>query len=231
MDVLFPPLVEAVFVRRVNRFLAEVLVEGRQVAVHVPNSGRMKELFLPGAKVWLNSSSRLDRKTAYTLKLVEKDGHLVVVDSILANDLVEEGLRQGKIPALQGVWTWQREIRQGLSRFDFCLEQDREKIWLEVKSVNLVENNIAMFPDAPTSRGARHVRELLDLVKDGQRALIIFVVMRDDAVVFQPHWEQDPDFALALQEAAAGGVEVYAFASEIKPAGASLGPALPVELG
>lgn len=229
MDVLFPPLVEGIFIRRPNRFLAVVLVEGREEIVHVPNTGRMKELFLPGARVWLASSTRLSRKTAYTLKLIENADKLIAVDTNLANDLVEEALKQGKLPYLQNLTTWQREVRQGASRFDFCLQDRAEKIWLEVKSVNLVEKGLALFPDAPTTRGTRHVRELLELKSQGQRAIILFVVMRADAVRFEPYIQRDPDFAQALQEATKGGVEIYVHTSQVGLDGASLGRTLTTE--
>jgi len=230
VDIVFPPLVEGVFVNRLNRFLAEVLVAGRRELAHVPNSGRMKELFLPGAQVWLSPAGAAGRKTAYTLKLVEKEGQLIAVDTVLANDLIEAGIKKGIIQALHDVTSWKREATLGQSRFDFCLQAPEAEIWLEVKSANLVVDKLALFPEAPTERGARHVRELLHLSGSGRRAMIIFVVMRADALRLKPHSEQDPAFAQALKLAAANGVEIYAFTSEVTLSGVRLGAAIPVEI-
>ena len=214
---------------RDNRFRARALLEDREVAVHVPNSGRLRELLVPERPVWLAPAGAVGRKTAYDLALVELDSGLVSVDARLPNALFHEAL-------LQGCWGWEgysairREVQCGASRLDFCLTGPAGRCWVEVKSVTLVREGVALFPDAPTTRGVRHVRELTRAVADGDAAAVVFIVQRADAVRFRPYAEHDPDLAAALVAAQAAGVQVRAFGCQVSTTGMRLDRELPVHL-
>ncbi len=210
MDI--PYLVPGTFVQRDNRFRATVLVGGQQTGVFVPNSGRLTDLFTPDRAVWLHPAGSPGRKTEYDLKLVEHAGELVSVDARLPNPLFAEYLQNG------GTWfddrlgevEIQREVTRGESRLDFKLQGPQGVCWVETKSITLVEGGIALFPDAPTRRGRRHVVELLDAARKGEGAAVVFVVQRADAESFSPHHRVDPQFAQILRQAEEGGVEVRA---------------------
>jgi sugar fermentation stimulation protein A len=222
-------LVRASLVARDSRFRARALLEGREVAVHVPNSGRLRELLVPEGPVWLAPAHALGRKTAYDLALVELENGLVSVDARLPNALFHEAL-------LQGGWGWEgysairREVQCGASRLDFCLTGPTGRCWVEVKSVTLVREGVALFPDAPTARGARHVRELTRAVANGDAAAAVFIVQRNDAVRFRPYAEHDPDLAAALVAAQAAGVQVRAIGCQVSNTWVRLARELPVSL-
>jgi sugar fermentation stimulation protein A len=196
-------------VRRVNRFKVEVLLDG-VVPAYLPNSGRMRELIYPGALGYVSEASRTKGKTRYDLLLVRHRGLLVSVDSRLPNILVSHALRQHCLPELGQATILKQEARWGESRFDFALHWGRQQGLLEVKSVTKVVNGVGRFPDAVTARGDRHLRQLMEAVHLGIRAIVIFVVQRPDAEAFGPDWEADPTFSATLTEAAAAGVEIYA---------------------
>ena len=208
-------LVPARFVRRDNRFRVTVEVEGRLTAAHLPNSGRLGELLIPGRRVWLRPAHGPKRRTRYDLLLVEHEGTLVSVDARLPNPLVHEALLAGSLPSFAGYPIIHREARRGESRLDFLLESGDRRCWLETKSVTLVEDGVALFPDAPTLRGRRHLAALREAVVAGDRAGVLFVVQRADATAFAPHPTADPIFVEELQEAWAGGVEVYAYGCRV----------------
>lgn len=210
------PLLPARFVRRDNRFRAQVECNGRLMAAHVPNSGRLGELFTPGAAVWVApSQGQAARKTACHLALVEYAGVLVSVDARLPNRLMAEALAAQRLPELAGYASVRPEVTVGASRLDFLLDSGpdpaRPRCWLEVKSVTLVEGGVALFPDAPTTRGVKHLAELAALGQSGERVAVSFVVQRSDAARFSPHPTADPAFAAALRQAQRQGVEVYAW--------------------
>lgn len=222
-------LVEGRFVRRDNRFRVTVEVAGQEVWAHLPNSGRLGELLVPGRCTLLVERSGTERKTRYDLSLVAMEGGWVSVDARLPNDLVEEALRAGRLESLAGYATVRREVTWGHSRFDFLLEAPgRRPCLVEVKSITLVIDGLACFPDAVTARGRRHVAELAEAIEAGYRAAVVFVVQRDDAVGMRPHHEADPDFARALCDAARRGVKVYAYACRVEPGRVEIERALPV---
>ena len=239
----FGPLVSATFVRRDNRFRVQVQIEGRTEAAHLPNSGRLGELLVAGRKVCLAPADvrrNPKRLTAYDMVLVEFGGRWVSVDARLPGHLVDEALcqgqlvvRQGSQAGFEGYTTVRREVYLGESRLDFRLEAGpgETPCWIEVKSVTLVVAGVARFPDAPTLRGQRHVRELTRAVGKGERAAVVFVVQRDDAEYFVPHDEADPAFGRALREAAQAGVEVYAWRCRVSREAIQLADAIPVRLG
>ncbi|MBO8136749.1 MAG: DNA/RNA nuclease SfsA [Desulfotomaculum sp.] len=215
-------LVEGYFLKRINRFAAEVEVNRQVVRVHVPSSGRMQELLLPGTVVLMTPSAPGGR-TKYKLLLVKHQGFWVSVDSLLPNRLVRKALENESFPEITGYSKVKPEKKIGQSRFDFFLQGDNvTDCLIEVKSVTLVEDGTAMFPDAPSERGTRHIFELMEMVKKGMRAVVLFIVQRADASSFTPNWQQDRDFAAALAQAASSGVEVYAWKCKISPNGVGL---------
>lgn len=224
-------LVEGRFRSRDNRFRVTVNIAGGPVWAHLPNSGRLGELLVPGRRVLLVERSGKERKTAYDLHLVEMDGIWVSVDARLPNDLVEEALRSDLLEPLSGYRHVRREVVSGRSRFDFRLDSpDRPSCWLEVKSITLVIDGLGCFPDAVTARGRRHVEELSAALDEGNRAAVALVVQRDDANGIRPHDESDPQFGEALRQAAQRGVEVYAFGCHVEPGRVEIIRSLPVHL-
>lgn len=222
---------EAGFISRDNRFAATVEVDGRRERVHVPNSGRMRELLLPGAWVLLHPASKAGRRTAFDLVAVDASGTLVSVDSRVPNAVVAEALAARSLPGINGYDRVRPESTRGRSRFDFLLEGRDHDALVEVKGCTLVEGEgRALFPDAPTTRGARHVRELARAVDEGIDAHVVVVVQRDDGRTFSPNDRTDPDFGDALRRAAAAGVQVHAFLTDVTREGVQLSEAIPVDL-
>ena len=208
------PLVESRFVERPNRFLLRCDVPGEADVqeVHLPDPGRLRELLLPGARVWVRPADASGRRTRWTAVLVEDpEGRGVIsLRTTLPNALIRRALEARGLDELRG-WTLERaEWPLGRSRIDFLLRDERGRgMALEVKSVTLVEGGIARFPDAVTARGARHVRELAELAQEGTMdAGILFVLQRDDARAIEAARSIDPDFADALALARAAGVRV-----------------------
>ncbi len=231
----FGPLVPGVFKRRDNRFRVQVQVTGHVGAAHLPNSGRLGELLVPGRRVWLapaDPNRKPHRRTAYDLALVEYQDRLVSVDARLPGRLVAEALRRDQLAGFDGYSAVHREVRFGESRLDFRLDAGAQgsSCWIEVKSVTLVEEGIARFPDAPTLRGQRHLRELIHAVHQGDRAAAVFVVQRDDAQGFEPHDQADQAFGQVLRQAAHAGVGVYAWRCRVTSEGIALSDTIPVIL-
>ncbi len=187
--------------RRLNRFVAAVEVAGEPALAHVPNSGRLRELLLPGARVLLAPRAGV-RRTRFDLALAWSGGHLVSVDARLPGRLLTEALGGGTLPVLGSVQAVRGEVWLGASRLDLLVETPGGPWYVEAKSVTLVRDGVALFPDAPTARGARHVEELRRLAVAGGRAAIAFVIQREDARMLRPHEEADPAFAAALRRAA-----------------------------
>jgi len=206
--------IRGVFQERPNRFLALVKVENRILPSFLPNPGRMHELLTPGTEVILREVLKENRKTDYDLIGVFYNAQMVSVDSRVPNKLVLEALKNRDIEELSRYNTIKPEYGYGHTRFDFFLANGHESCLLEVKSCTLVKDGVAMFPDAETERGRRHVRDLVKAKKEGYRACVLFIVQRTDAQVFSPNDETDPEFGKVLRDAAAEGVEVYAYYSE-----------------
>ena len=206
-------LLRGAFRERPNRFLALVQRGNRVVPCFLPNPGRLRELLVPGREVLLHRALNEDRKTRFDLIGVVHRGQRVSLDSRMPNRLVREALRTGDLEELSGHPVVQPEYGYGRTRFDFLLANEHARCVLEVKSCTLVRDGVALFPDAPTVRGRRHVRELVKATREGYRACVLFVVQRADADVFAPHHEADPAFGQALRDAVSAGVEVYAYSS------------------
>lgn len=227
------PLLEARFLERPNRFLATVELHGDVVESHLPDPGRLSALLVRGRRVWVRPEHARNRKTGHTLVLVEAtDGELVSVVTTLPNQLVEEALREGRISELAGLAILQREYGWGRSRFDFLLgAPTEERMLLEVKSVTWVEGDRALFPDAVTARGARHLRELAKARRAGLRSGVVFVVQRRDAESVSAARARDPAFATALESAVSEGVEVYGYRCAVSRVEARLTAPLRVRIG
>jgi len=206
------PLVPAEFVTRLNRFALTALVEGKEVVVHVANSGRLKELLLPANSLYLSHAPKgSQRKTSFDLVLVEVDGTLVSADARLPNRLVEQAIISGRIEQFSGYADRRREVTHGKSRYDFMLSTGKDRLFIEVKSVTLVEDGLGLFPDSPTTRGRKHVQGLKDIVSEGGRGAVVFVVQRPDVNAFSPNRSADPEFWETMDQAIDAGVEAYAF--------------------
>ncbi len=225
-----PPTVEGRFLARENRFRIRVEVDGRPVAAHLPNSGRLTELLTPGRLCHLVPHPDPRRRTPLDLLLVEYAGVLVSVDARLPGPLFAEAVTEGRLSRFSGFARLEREVRCGESRLDFRLDGPGGPLWVETKSVTLVEDGVALFPDAPTRRGQRHLYQLAAQVKRGERAAVVFVVQRPDAEAFMPHARADPAFAAALAEAARVGVEVHAFRCAVRPDEIRITDSIPVSL-
>ena len=226
------PLTEARFVDRPNRFLVRAeLASGEPATAHLADPGRLRELLVPGRRVWLRPADPGERrKTAWTVVLVERPTGrgLVSVDTTLPNRLIGQALAEGALPELAG-WSFERaELPVGRHRVDFLLRRSggREML-LEVKSVTLIEAGDALFPDAVTARGARHLRLLREEAGRGRAAAVMFVVQRGDARRVRVAREIDPAFAAALAEAREAGVEIHARRCRVTLERVSLGAILP----
>lgn len=225
----FGKLTEAAFVERLNRFLCRVQVEGREAEAFLPNSGRMEELLVPGSTVYLSWENRAGRKTDFDVKLADSGGELVLLDSRLPNRLVEEGVVEGVIEDFVDLEVVEREPSLDEVRLDLLLG-DGEEVYVEVKSCTLVREGVGLFPDAPTQRGRRHLRELRQLVEEGKRAAVVFAIGRGDASTFVPNRETDPEFADELARAEGAEVDVLVYGCDVMLRGARLDGKVTVEL-
>lgn len=198
------------FKSRPNRFIAMVEINGKIEKCHVKNTGRCKELLLPEAEVYLEKSSKLERKTAYDLIGIKKGELLINMDSQAPNKAVKEWLEEEVY--FKHVNYLKPECKYGNSRIDFYLETEEErKIFIEVKGVTLEENGIARFPDAPTERGVKHIQELQQAVAEGYEAYILFVIQMKEILQFEPNDRTHQAFGDALREAAEHGVSILAY--------------------
>lgn len=217
-----------IFQKRPNRFIAEVELDGRREICHVKNTGRCRELLVPGAVVYLEKSQNPARKTGYSLIAVEKGDLLINMDSQAPNRAAGEWLAQGGMgfmpKELRPEYTW------GNSRFDFYCDDGENRHLIEVKGVTLEEQGVVRFPDAPTVRGARHVRELCQSVQQGYRAHLLFVVQMERASVFLPNRATDPDFAKALEEAEQCGVDIRVVCCRVTPDSMKMDREIPVRI-
>ena len=206
-------IVKGRFIERPNRFIAKVEINGETETVHVKNTGRCKELLQRGNTVYLEKSDNPARKTKYDLVAVEKKQEdkpdlLINMDSQIPNAVAEEWLRKGNIFSEKSVI--RREVKYGNSRFDLYIEDGERKAFLEVKGVTLENNGVAMFPDAPTERGVKHINELIKCIADGYEAYILFVIQMKEIRLFTPNYETHAKFGEALCEAEKAGVKIMA---------------------
>lgn len=226
----YPGVKPAVFLHRLNRFVARVLLDGAEETVHVRNTGRLRELLVPGAPVLLAPAAAAGRKTAYTLVAVYKGERLVNIDSLAPNQLAAAALAAGRLPEIGPVDAVRREVNYGGSRFDIGFTVGGRQGFVEVKGVTLERDGVAMFPDAPTARGARHLHELAAAVGAGCLGHVLFVIQLQGVHSFCPNAATDPAFAAALRTAAGAGVGVLAYDCRVGPGWTMLGDPVEVNL-
>ena len=202
----------AKFIDRPNRFIAHVEIDGKPETAHVKNTGRCRELLVPGAEVWLTESGRPGRKTRYDMIAVRKDsGILFNIDSQAPNKVVKEWL------GTQGFDLVQPEHTYGSSRIDFYMQRGEERYLMEVKGCTLEVNGIGYFPDAPTERGVKHLRELIHAAAEGYQAIAAFVIQMDGVTEVRPNVEMHPEFGAVLEEAVQAGVRVMSIPCHVEP--------------
>ncbi|MEM9380880.1 MAG: DNA/RNA nuclease SfsA [Planctomycetota bacterium] len=227
------PVVLGRLVKRYKRFLTDVeMDDGSILTAHCPNTGSMKGCLEPGARVVLRDSEDPKRKLRHTFQTIEVGGTWVNVDTGLPNALAAEAVAAGLIEELDGYASLRREVKYGTnSRIDLLLEDDeRGRAYVEVKNTTLATGDLALFPDAVTTRGRKHLEELAGVVADGDRGVMLFCVSRDDVRRFAPADEIDPDYGRTLREVAEAGVELLAYSTRVTPTSFELGRRLPVEL-
>lgn len=226
--MLYSNIQQGYFLSRPNRFIAHVEINGVTEICHVKNTGRCRELLTERAVVYVQQHDDSKRKTKYSLIAVCKGNLLINMDSQAPNKAVAEWLTDkqpfGEIKVLKP------ECRHGNSRFDFYVETEKRKIFIEVKGVTLENDGIAMFPDAPTARGVKHLQELTDCLQQGYEAAAIFVIQFTGAKLFKPNYATHPEFAQALRAAQAAGVQVMALECTVTPESMCIGKSVPLQL-
>ena len=228
MSMIYPNIREGIFIARLNRFVAEVDLGGKVERCHVKNTGRCRELFIPGATVYVNQPGTPGRATKYDLIAVYKGDRLVNVDSQAPNKVFLEYLRSGSY--MSGITRVQPEAAVGGSRLDFCVEHGRQKAFIEVKGVTLEQDGVALFPDAPTLRGVKHLHELAACVRAGHQAQVVFVIQMRGVRHFTPNNKTHPAFGAALAAAEAAGVKVTALDCDVRPDRLAIRDLVPVKL-
>ena len=208
----YPNICRAVFLERLNRFIARVELDGQVETVHVKNTGRCRELLIPGSEAWITRSGNPERKTKYDLVTVRKEnGILFNIDSQAANAAAFEWLRHQDWDEIRPEYTY------GSSRIDFFMRKGSQKYLMEVKGCTLERGGIGFFPDAPTERGTKHVRELIHAAAEGYKAILAFVIQMDGVLEVRPNEETDPAFAAAFREAPSHGVKVLFLPCHVEP--------------
>lgn len=208
-------ITECSFISRPNRFIANVLINGKPEVAHVKNTGRCKELLIPGTRCWCEVCGNPSRKTKYDLIAVEKGKQIINMDSQAPNKAVLEWLRNGGMGFHPEII--KPEAFYGQSRIDFMLQHNGNTTFIEVKGVTLENNGIVSFPDAPTERGVKHLHELMHIKAEGMDACVLFVIQMQGIYHLEPNAEHDPAFAAALKEAASNGVKLLAYDCIVTP--------------
>ena len=223
----YPNMEPGRFLARPNRFVAHVEIGGAVEICHVKNTGRCRELLPEGTRVWCQRSDNPNRKTKYDLITVRKGERLINMDSQAPNIVAGEWLRAGGLGELENI---KSEVKQGDSRFDFAFTKDGRRCFLEVKGVTLENDGVCAFPDAPTDRGAKHLRGLAELAKAGFGAYVLFVIQMGDVKYLHPNDATDPVFGQALRAAAQAGVQVLAMDCAVTPDSMALRQPVSVQL-
>jgi sugar fermentation stimulation protein A len=224
-------LIHGTLIKRYKRFLADVKLDnGEEITAHCTNSGSMKSCLENGAEVYLTPVADPKRKTRFTWEMIKINGDWVGINTGNPNKLAFEAISKGEIPGLENYTTVKREVKFGDSRFDLFAENESEQCFVEVKNVTLKEGKYALFPDAVTTRGQKHLKTLVEVKKQGMRAVMLYIVQRRDVEIFAPAVEIDPSYAKALKEAVLAGVEVIAMQAKVTPEKIVLANKLPVEI-
>ena len=208
-------IIPGTFIDRPNRFIAYCKIDGKTEKCHVKNTGRCRELLVKGATVYLSVSDNPSRSTMYDVIAVMKGDRLINMDSQIPNDVAAASLRM--IPDFSDIKNIQREFIYGDSRIDIMAEDDDKRYLIEIKGVTLEDNGVVRFPDAPTERGVKHIRELMKSMKDNYTPYLLFVIQMDDVLRFEPNRVTDPAFADALREANDSGVRILAYTCSVTP--------------
>ncbi len=216
-----------IFRSRPNRFVAHVAFGQETAVVHVKNTGRCRELLIPGVGVWCQASDNPARKTGYDLICVEKGPLLINMDAQAPNAVAKQWLEDGGLGKIEDL---RPECTHGDSRFDFAFTKDGRRCFLEVKGVTLEDGGVCAFPDAPTQRGTKHLRGLTQAAREGYGAYVLFVIQMERASYLHPNDCTDPAFAQALAQAAAAGVQVLAYTCRVTPDTLELDSPVPVAL-
>lgn len=207
---------EGIFLERPNRFIANVLIDGKKEKVHVKNTGRCKEILIKGTKVYLEKSNNPNRKTKYSLISAYKEDQLINIDSQVPNKVVFDAIKSNRIKELENIKVLKREVTFGNSRFDLYFEKDKESGFIEVKGVTLENNGLSLFPDAPTERGTKHIKEMIKVVESGLKGYIFFLIQMENIKYFTPNTSMDEKISNALIEANKKGVNILAYNSIVK---------------
>ena len=220
-------MLPGIFRNRPNRFIAHVEIDGKEQVVHVKNTGRCRELLVPGARVWCQHSDNPSRKTRFDLIAVQKDRRLINMDAQAPNAAAREWLAGGGLGEIENL---RPETVHGDSRFDFSFTLEGRPCFLEVKGVTLENDGVCAFPDAPTQRGTKHLRGLTEAARQGYGAYVLFVIQMEDAAYLHPNDKTDPDFGEALREAAAQGVKILAVTCYVTETEMEISGSVPVHL-
>lgn len=223
MKYVYENIYEAVFVSRPNRFIANVLLDEELITAHVKNTGKMKELLIPGKKCWIQKSNKPNRKTLYDLINIEAENTIVNLDSQVPNKIISAAFQENKILNWEKPDLIKQEYSIGDSRLDIMVSKNNKKLFVEIKGVNLVINNCALFPDAKTKRGVKHLQELIKLSSLGFDTMIIFLIERNDAKELKPNKIMDPEFSKTFYLARQSGVVAKAFTSIVTKNSIELG--------
>lgn len=215
------------FLSRPNRFIAQVDIQGQTRICHVKNTGRCRELLIPGARVWCQAAANPNRKTQFDLIAVEKGSRIINMDAQAPNQAAAQWLSAGGLGRLEDL---QPEVTLGDSRFDFSFQKGGRRCYLEVKGVTLEENGVAKFPDAPTSRGTKHLKGLTQAAAQGYGAYVLFVIQLQPVAYFTPNDGTDPAFGQALRAAKAAGVALLAMDCQVTPWSMAIGQPVEVRL-
>lgn len=220
-------MLPGIFRNRPNRFIAHVEIDGKEQVVHVKNTGRCRELLVPGARVWCQRSDNPSRKTRFDLIAVQKGRRLINMDAQAPNAVAREWLAGGGLGEIENL---RPETVHGDSRFDFSFTLEGKHCFLEVKGVTLENDGVCAFPDAPTQRGTKHLRGLTEAARQGYGAYVLFVIQMADAAYLHPNDKTDPDFGAALREAAAQGVKILAVTCHVTETEMEISGSVPVHL-
>lgn len=225
------PLIHGRLIKRYKRFLTDVILDdGSQVTAHCTNSGSMKTCLEEDAEVYLSPVNDPKRKTKFTWEMIKINGDWVGINTNHPNRIVYEAIANQEVEKLKGYKEVKREVKFEDSRFDVMARNDEHICFVEVKNVTMKEGNYALFPDAKTERGRKHLETLIKVKQAGMRAVMFYVVQRQDISIFGPAWKIDPDYAESLEKAIKAGVEVIAMMAEVSPVGIKLMKELPFEI-
>ncbi|MBS2210794.1 DNA/RNA nuclease SfsA [Carboxylicivirga mesophila] len=225
------PLVHGTLIRRYKRFLSDIkLDDGTTVIAHCTNSGSMKTCIEEGAEVYLSPAKDPKRKTRFTWEMIKINDQWVGVNTSHPNLIAFEAIKNGTIDKLSGYTHVQREVKTGDSRIDIMAQNDHETCFIEVKNVTMKDGKYARFPDAVTTRGKKHLDELIKLKKEGLRAVMLYIIQRSDVEIFAPAHEIDPDYAYTLKHANNAGVEIIPIRVKVSPNEINIEKELPFEL-